>query len=176
MMRPVLLFSILLAGCASMVPSDPQAARAKLARDLRVDAGSITSVIPCIFAVTAPYITRAQFTECAFVETQNELVIARALNREARFEKAIALQSSSIKGYNTRNWGLGASQLQLFTEKEVITVHLKSGGMESMDRPEETGRIAALLRARGVPSAESPGRVDQIPSGTVVAPVFVPTR
>ena len=174
-MRCFFIFcSFLLASCATLVPGDPQAAREKLSSDLRLDPATIAAVWPCIFAVPPHYVRRAEFTECAFVQTESAFYVARVVSSEQRFVTAEVLPYSTLKGFNLRNWGLGASQLQFLKGEMVVTVALKSGGKESMDRPSETAKVAAYLRSRNVPEVESPGRVDQAVSSTI--PIIVPAR
>lgn len=170
----VLLLTTILNGCASLVPSDPQIAKKKLAADLGLVEESILAVKPCTFAVTPPTVFRAYFSECALVETATVAYIAKAIPQEGRFEKSVSLVYSTLTGFNLRNWGLGASQLQLVVDSNVVSIHLKSGGKESMDRPEESQRLAASLRSKGVPEIESRGRVDSNVGSTI--PIFIPAR
>lgn len=174
MWKKIVIISLILSGCASLVPSDPLVAKQKLAADLELQSSEILSVRPCIFAVTPKYVRNALFFECAFVETKRTAFVARAVPKENRFEKSVVLTYSSLTGFNLRNWGLGASQLQFITESSVISVHLKSGGKESVDQPAETKRVAAILRESSVPEVESPGRVD--PASNYSIPVFIPVR
>ena len=78
---------VLLAGCTSLVPSDPAEARKKLSTDLGLDIAGVIAVHPCTFAVTPPYIRRAEFVECALVESHKGFIVARAIKDQARFEK-----------------------------------------------------------------------------------------
>lgn len=169
-----ILIAVSLFGCASVVPSDPQEAKQRLSTDLGIPASQILSIQPCIFAVTPSYIRKAEFTECAFVQTVDTAFVARAIPKAERFEKTVELPYPKIKGFNLRKWGVGASQIQFMMEPSIVTVHLKSGGKESMDRTEEIEKVAAFLRSKSVPKVESPGRVDPAISGSF--PVFIPVR
>ena len=160
--------------CDSSSERSPKAAREKLSRELQLGPTQITALWPCIFAVTPVYIRRAEFTECAFVQTDSASYVARAIPSEQRFEKVEVLSYSTLRGFNLRNWGLGASQLQFLKDGMVVTVHLKSGGRESMDQPSETAKVAAHFRSKNVPEVESPGRVD--PAVSSVIPIIIPVR
>jgi hypothetical protein len=150
-----------LTGCTTLVPSDPQAAREQLARDLNIPANTIIEVWPCIFAVTPPVVRRAEFTECAFVQTEQAAYVARAIRSQKRFKKAVVLDYAKVRGFKLRNWGIGASQLQFMQDTYVVTVGVKVAGPETPARPAENARIAEYFRKKGVSEIESPGRVDQ---------------
>lgn len=169
-----ILITVCLLGCASAVPADPQEARQRLATDLGIHASKILNVQPCIFAITPGYIRKAEFTECAFVQTAETAFVARVLPKSERFENTVELPYEKLKGFNLRKWGLGASQIQFMMDPSVITVHLKSGGKESMDRTEEMDKLAEFLRSKSVPEVESSGRVDPAISGAI--PIFIPAR
>lgn len=168
------LVVISLSGCASLLPTDPSEARAKISSDLKLPAQKIESVTPCTFALTPHYVRRAQFTPCAFVVTSDAIHIARAVTNEQRFAPTLDLRYGDLRGFNLRIWGLGATQLQLLREDATVSIHLKSGGQESPDQPEEARRVAALLAARGVREVPSPGRVD--PAVDTVIPLIIPAR
>ena len=106
MWRLIGVFIFLLAGCTSLVPSDPEEAKKKLAGDLRLDISGVIAVHPCTFAVTPSYVRRAEFVECAFVETDKGFIIARAIKDQALFQKEEILLFDEIDGFNLRIWGL----------------------------------------------------------------------
>jgi hypothetical protein len=167
------LCALLFAGCASLVPADPAEAKKKLAVDLGLELTEVHAVRPCAFATTPIYVRRAEFVECALVQTNQGFVVARAVKEQARFESAVVLPFPGVQGYNLRIWGL-AAQLQFVTASGVVSVHLKSGGRDSMDQQEEARKVASVLREKGVREIESPGRVD--PAVNSLIPVLIPVR
>lgn len=173
--KNLIFLSILLSGCASLVPADPQEAKAKLASDLGIQKTAIQSVRACVFAVAPTYVKRAEFLECAYVETEKAAYIARAIKDQQRFEKTLTLPYASLGGFTLQTWGIGVSQVQLFNGAYIISFHIKSGGKESIDLPAETDKIVAVLRAKGVRELASQGKTLPIVDGGAV-PIFIPVR
>lgn len=168
-MRAILIFvlTLVLGGCTRL-PYKAESFLEDLPENLSINTRDVKYYSRCDYGVTAPNSRVAQFQDCVYIQTSQEIIIL-GWNKVARiYQKDMVIPFDRIGRFSLCSFGL-ARQLQLFTDVSQIAIGIHSSSLtRSFD---DYDLVVSILTKAGVTAVESPGMVRMM-TDTVV-PIFI---